>query len=56
MPNLNRVTIMGNLTRDPEIRFTPKGAAICEFGIAINRTWIGLLYTTDAADAMTCVN
>lgn len=40
MPNLNKVQLMGNLTRDPEIRFTPKGAAICEFGIAINRTWI----------------
>lgn len=30
---------MGNLTRDPETRFTPKGLAICEFCIAINRTW-----------------
>jgi single-strand DNA-binding protein len=30
---------MGNLTRDPEITYTPKGSAICNFGIAINRTW-----------------
>ena len=37
MPNFNSVTIMGNLTRDPELRVTPKGTAICQFGLAINR-------------------
>lgn len=41
MPNLNRVTIMGNLTRDPEIRYTQKGTAVCEIGLAINETWKG---------------
>jgi single-strand DNA-binding protein len=40
MPNLNKVMIMGNLTRDPELRYTPKGTAVAELGIAVNRTWI----------------
>ena len=35
----NTVTIAGNLTRDPEIRFTPNGQATANFGIAVNRTW-----------------
>jgi single-strand DNA-binding protein len=39
MPNLNKVQLMGNLTRDPELKFTPKGTAICDLGLAINRTW-----------------
>jgi single-strand DNA-binding protein len=30
---------MGNLTRDPEIRYTPKGTAICQMGLAVNRVW-----------------
>jgi single-strand DNA-binding protein len=39
MPNLNRTLLIGNLTRDPESRVTPKGTAICQFGLAINREW-----------------
>ena len=39
MPNLNKVMLMGNLTRDPEIKYTPKGTAICQFGMAINRNF-----------------
>ena len=39
MPNLNRVMLMGNLTRDPETKYTPKGLAIVNFGIAVNRVW-----------------
>jgi single-strand DNA-binding protein len=39
MPNLNKVLLMGNLTRDPELRVTPKGTPICQFSLAINRTW-----------------
>lgn len=35
--NLNQVTIVGNLTRDPELKYTPKGTAIAAFSIAINR-------------------
>lgn len=37
MASLNKVLLMGNLTRDPELTYTPGGAAICKFGIAINR-------------------
>lgn len=37
MPNLNKVLLMGNLTRDPELRVTPKGTPICQFSLAINR-------------------
>lgn len=39
--NLNKVTIAGRLTRDPEVRVLPKGTPVCQFGIAINRTWKG---------------
>ncbi len=39
MPNLNKVILMGNLTRDPEIKYTPKGTAIAAFGMAINRNY-----------------
>ncbi len=37
MPALNKVLLMGNLTRDPELRVTPKGTPICQFALAINR-------------------
>jgi single-strand DNA-binding protein len=37
MPSLNKVFLMGNLTRDPELRVTPKGTSICQFALAINR-------------------
>jgi single-strand DNA-binding protein len=37
MPSLNKVMLMGNLTRDPELRVTPKGTPICQFSLAINR-------------------
>lgn len=39
MANLNRVLLIGNLTRDPELRVTPKGTACCKFGLAISRTY-----------------
>jgi single-strand DNA-binding protein len=39
MANLNKVFLMGNLTRDPELRYTPSGSPVCEFGMAINRTY-----------------
>lgn len=39
MATFNAVHLMGNLTRDPELRYTPQGTAICEFGLAINRKW-----------------
>jgi single-strand DNA-binding protein len=37
MASLNKVMLIGNLTRDPELRVTPKGTAICSFGLAVNR-------------------
>jgi single-strand DNA-binding protein len=39
MANFNKVILAGNLTRDPELRYTPKGTAIASFGLAINRKW-----------------
>ena len=39
MANFNKVFLMGNLTRDPELKFTAGGAAICTFDIAVNREW-----------------
>lgn len=36
----NRVELIGNLTRDPELRYTPNGAAVCTFGIATNRIYV----------------
>ncbi len=39
MSNGNNVTIVGNLTRDPELRFTPSGQATATFGVAVNRRW-----------------
>lgn len=37
--SLNKVILIGNLTRDPELRYTPQGTAVCTFGLATNRTW-----------------
>lgn len=39
MPNLNKVMLIGNLTRDPEVRYTPKGSAVTDIGMAINRNY-----------------
>jgi single-strand DNA-binding protein len=39
MSNGNHVSIVGNLTRDPELRFTPSGQATATFGVAVNRRW-----------------
>lgn len=45
MYSLNRATILGNVTRDPELRQTGNGQSVCSFGVATNRTW------TDASGA-----
>ncbi len=37
--SLNRIVLIGNLTRDPELKYTPTGKAVCTFGIATNRSW-----------------
>ncbi len=39
MASYNKVLLMGNLTRDPEVRFAPNGTAICKFGLAVNRRY-----------------
>ena len=39
MPNYNKVILMGNLTRDPEVRYTSGGTAIAKLGMAVNRRW-----------------
>jgi single-strand DNA-binding protein len=39
MSNGNSVTLVGNVTRDPELRFTPSGQATASFGLAVNRRW-----------------
>lgn len=39
MANLNRVLIIGTLTKDPDLRYTPKGTAIADLSLAINRVW-----------------
>jgi len=43
--SLNKVILIGNLTRDPELRYTPQGTAVCSFGLATNRAW-----TTDSGE------
>ena len=37
--SLNKVSLIGNLTRDPELRYTPQGTGVCTFGLATNRQW-----------------
>jgi len=37
--SLNKAVLIGNLTRDPELRYTPQGSAVCTFGLATNRQW-----------------
>ena len=39
MASFNKVILVGNLTRDPELRYTPKGMAIAKLGLAVNRVW-----------------
>ena len=39
MASFNKVILMGNLTRDPEVRYTPGGTAVTDLGLAVNRTW-----------------
>ena len=43
--SLNKAMVIGNLTRDPELRYTPQGTAVCTFGVASNRGW-----TTDTGE------
>ncbi len=45
MASFNKVILMGNLTRDPELRYTPKGTAVVKISLAVNRSW-----TNDAGE------
>src|SRR3990172_8458060 len=45
MSSYNKVLLMGNLTRDPEVRYTPKGTAVCTLGLAVNEN-----YTTQSGE------
>lgn len=45
MASFNKVILAGHLTRDPELRYTPKGTAVAKLGLAVNRTW-----TTEAGE------
>ena len=45
MASYNKVMLLGNLTRDPEVKYTPKGSAVADIGLAVNRT-----YTTDGGE------
>ena len=45
MASFNKVILLGNLTRDPEVRYTPKGSAVCDLGLAVNR-----VYTLDSGE------
>src|SRR6266446_3312579 len=45
MAYINKVILAGNMTRDPELRYTPNGKAIAKFGLAVNRNW-----TTDTGE------
>lgn len=47
MASFNKVILLGNLTRDPELRYTPKGSAIARLGMAVNRS-----YKTEAGETM----
>jgi single-strand DNA-binding protein len=55
MANLNRVLLIGNLTRDPEVRYTPKGTAVADIGMAINRI-IGGSDDTERREEVTYVD
>lgn len=39
MASFNKVILVGNLTRDPQVRYTPRGSAVAEIGLAVNRVW-----------------
>lgn len=48
--SVNKVILVGNLTRDPELRYTPQGTAVASFGLATNREWVSEGVKKEAAD------
>ena len=55
MSSFNRVILMGNLTRDPQVRYTPGGTAVTDIGLAVNRTWFDKT-TQQKREEVTCVD
>jgi single-strand DNA-binding protein len=55
MASFNKVILLGNLTRDPEMKFLPSGTPVVEFGIAMNRKWVDQT-TKEAREAVTFVD
>lgn len=50
MASFNKVILVGNLTRDPEVRYIPSGSAVSDIGLAINRTWFDKASNTRKED------
>jgi single-strand DNA-binding protein len=48
--NVNKVILVGNLTRDPELRYTPQGTAVANFTVATNRSWVAEGVQKEAVD------
>jgi single-strand DNA-binding protein len=55
MASFNKVILLGNLTRDPEMKFLPSGTPVAEFGLAMNRKWVDQ-QTKEAREAVTFVD
>jgi single-strand DNA-binding protein len=55
MASFNKVILLGNLTRDPEMKFLPSGTPVAEFGLAMNRKWMDQT-TKEAREAVTFVD
>jgi single-strand DNA-binding protein len=55
MASFNKVILLGNLTRDPEMKFLPSGTPVAEFGLAVNRKWVDQA-TKEAREAVTFVD
>jgi single-strand DNA-binding protein len=55
MASFNKVILLGNLTRDPEMKFLPSGTPVAEFGLATNRKWVDQA-TKEAREAVTFVD
>jgi single-strand DNA-binding protein len=55
MASFNKVILLGNLTRDPEMKFLPSGTPVTEFGLAVNRKWVDQA-TKEAREAVTFVD
>ena len=53
MTSINRVVLLGHLTRTPKLSYTPAGTTVCDFGLALHRQWLDI--NGDAQQETTCV-